>query len=106
MPGLTQRNKWQKASSGNRLAIVLHRHHVLEQMHLQRQLERAGLRLVIYRLHCGNRGCRRICMFHSGRQCGTRVRPVSALMFSNKSQPAPVGTVSSAARLTSHVRRG
>jgi len=34
-----------------KLAIILHGHNVLEQMYVQRQLERARLRWVIYRLH-------------------------------------------------------
>ncbi|MGD0251963.1 MAG: hypothetical protein ABSC01_04645, partial [Verrucomicrobiota bacterium] len=39
---------------------------------------------MIYRLHWGNRRSRTFVVMHMGRQCGTRVRPVSALMFSNK----------------------
>ncbi len=67
-------------------------------MYVQRQFERAGLRLVIYRLHIGNRRSRTlVVMYHMGRQCGTRVRPLSALMFSNKSpEPTAVGACSSA----------
>src|SRR5208283_4734214 len=56
-------------------------------MHIQRQFERARLKLVIYRLLFGNRRSRNeVVMYHMGRQCGTRVRPLSALMFPNKSR--------------------
>jgi hypothetical protein len=41
---------------------------------------------VIYRLRCRNRRSRSIVVMHMGRHCGTRVRPLSALMFSNKSR--------------------
>jgi hypothetical protein len=40
---------------------------------------------VIYRLRRRNRRSRNdVVIVHMGRQCGTRVRPVSALMFSNQ----------------------
>jgi len=73
-------------------AVVLHGHHVLGQMDVQRQLQGARLDLgrVIYRLRYRNRRSRSIVVMHMGRHCGTRVRPVSALMFSNTAlEPTP-----------------
>jgi hypothetical protein len=59
------------------------------------------LRSVIYRLRFGNRRSRDGFVMHMGRQCGTRVRPLSALMFSNKSlQATRDGRSSSASRFT------
>jgi hypothetical protein len=47
---------------------------------------------VIYRLPVGNRRSRKNALMHVGRHCGTRVRPVSAFMFSNHAlEPTPVG---------------
>ena len=72
-------------------------------MYVQRQFERAGLRLVIYRLHIGNRRSRTlVVMYHMGRQCGTRVRPLSALMFSNKS-PEPTAVDAGSSAVAVHV---
>jgi hypothetical protein len=43
---------------------------------------------VIYRLPDGSRRSRKNAFMHVGRHCGTRVRPVSAFMFSNKTVQA------------------
>ena len=52
-------------------------------MHVQGQLERAGL--VIYRLLCGNRRSSYVFVIHMGRQFIRALpRPLSALMFSNE----------------------
>ena len=72
-----------------RLAIVLHGHHVRLQVHIQRQFQCARLSEVIYRLHFGNRRSRDNFVMHMGREFIRALpRPLSALMFSNKS-PEP-----------------
>ena len=73
-------------------AVLLHGHDVPSQMHVQGQLECAGLREVIYRLHKGNRRCRNVFVcYHTGREfIRTLPRPLSALMFSNTAlEPTP-----------------
>ena len=49
-------------------AVILHGHDVPVQMHVQRQLERARLSEVIYRLRLDNRRSRNVFVMHMGRE--------------------------------------
>ena len=67
-----------------KLPVILHGHDVLVQMHIQGQLECAGLMDVIYRLRRRNRRCRTGFVMHTGREFIRALpRSLSAHMFSN-----------------------
>ena len=64
-------------------AFLLHSRDVEVQMHVESDLEQGLEWRLNLGLSCTSNAGRTGVVIHMGRQCGTRVRPVSALMFSN-----------------------